>query len=200
MLVILDPGHNGKVPGKCSPDGKFREYRWAREITAILESKLDKLGISHVRTTVPSEDEGPEIGLTKRCSRANSYAKSHAEKSIFVSVHVNAAGADGKWHSAVGWSVFVSPKGSSNSKKLASYMTSAARTKNIKVRVPDPQHSYWPGNFTVLNKTSMPAVLVENMFQDNKNDVEFLTSTEGKEILADIMIKGICDYFDIEFK
>lgn len=79
-------------------------------------------------------------------------------------------------------------------------MTSVARTKNIKVRVPDSQHSYWPGNFTVLNKTSMPAVLVENMFQDNKSDVEFLTSAEGKEILANIMIKGICDYFGIEFK
>ena len=46
----------------------------------------------------------------------------------------------------------------------------------------------------------MPAVLVENMFQDNKSDVEFLTSAEGKEILANIMIKGICDYFGIEFK
>lgn len=199
MFVILDPGHNGKVPGKRSPDGSLLEYKWAREITAKLEKRLDELKIEHTRTTYSNEDEGPEIGLTKRCIRANAAIKGRLDKSIFVSIHVNAAGAQGKWMAARGWSVFVSPKASSNSKKLASYMATSAKVMGQKVRVPDPQHLYWPGNFTVLNKTSMPAVLVENLFQDNKEDVEYLLSEEGKNTLVEVIIKGICDYFGINY-
>lgn len=193
MFVILDPGHNGKVLGKCSPDGRLREYKWVRELTKIIEDKLDKLSIKHQRTTTPDEDEGSEIGLSKRCARANAIK---AENPIFVSIHVNAAGSDGKWHAANGWSVFVSPKGSSNSKRLATLMTGEARKKGIKVRVPMPGREYWDGNFTVLNNTKMPAILVENLFQDNEKDVEYLESQEGKEVLASIIIGGILSYYE----
>ena len=193
MFVILDPGHNGKVPGKCSPDRRFREYRWVRELTKIIEDKLDKLGIKHQRTTTPNEDEGPEVCLTKRCVRANAMG---GENPIFISIHVNAAGSDGKWHNAQGWSVFVSPKGSKNSKKLATLMTGEARKTGIKVRVPKLGQEWWEGNFTVLNKTRMPAVLVENLFQDNEKDVEYLESEEGKDVLSDIIIKGILAYYE----
>lgn len=193
MFVILDPGHNGKVLGKCSPDKRLREYKWVRELTEIIEEKLDKLGIKHQRTTTPNEDEGPEIGLTKRCIRANAIK---AENPVFVSIHVNAAGADGKWHDAHGWSVFVSPKGSNNSKRLATLMTGEAKKTGIMVRVPKPGQEYWDGNFTVLNKTRMPAVLVENLFQDNRDDVEYLESAEGKDVLSDIIIKGILEYYE----
>lgn len=198
MIVILDPGHNGEVPGKRSPDGRLREYRWARELTEILEEKLDELEIRHTRTTGPEEDEGPEVGLTNRCKRANAFSKKYPkEKSIFISIHVNAAGNEGKWMSARGWSVFVSPTCSGNSKRLASLLATEAGLEHIKVRKPDPEHSYWVANFTVLTKTSMPAVLVENLFQDNLEDVKYLLSDQGKDTLSEIIIKGICDYFGI---
>jgi N-acetylmuramoyl-L-alanine amidase len=38
---------------------------------------------------------------------------------VFISIHINAAGGDGKWHNATGWSGWVAKKSSSNSKKLA---------------------------------------------------------------------------------
>ena len=75
MLVILDPGHAAGVAGKRSPDGRLREYKWAREITGMLEKELDALQIQHVRSTPPSEDEDKEPGLTLRCQRANKAAK-----------------------------------------------------------------------------------------------------------------------------
>ena len=40
-------------------------------------------------------------------------------KAISISVHNNAAGADGKWHSAKGWQVYISLNASNNSKRLA---------------------------------------------------------------------------------
>ena len=42
----------------------------------------------------------------------------------------------------------------------------------------------------------MPAVLVENLFQDNEKDVEYLASEEGKDVLSDIIIKGILAYYE----
>jgi N-acetylmuramoyl-L-alanine amidase len=191
MKILIDPGHSAQTPGKRSPDGTLREYKWAREVAALLEKRLDELNISHERTTTSDEDN-TEISLNTRCKRANAIAKK--EKCILVSIHCNAAGADGNWHNAKGWSVFVSLNASGNSKKLASFMTSAAKASGVKVRVPSPGVDYWTQNLAICRDTSMPAVLVENMFQDNKEDVAYLLSDEGKNTLTEIMVKGICDY------
>lgn len=42
--------------------------------------------------------------------------------------------------------------------------------------------------------TKCPAVLTENLFQDNRADVDYLLSAEGKQALADLHVKGIADY------
>mgnify|MGYP003524248588 FL=1 len=42
--------------------------------------------------------------------------------------------------------------------------------------------------------TICPAVLTENLFQDNKEDVKFLLSNEGKEIIANIHVNAILEY------
>lgn len=200
MMVILDPGHNGKVAGKRSPDGRLREYRWAREVCRIIENQLDSLGIRHQRTTYIREDEGPEIGLLKRCIRANEIAKNNPkEKIIFLSIHVNADRGEG-WTNSNGWSVFVSPRASSESKKLASLTANHARQEGLRVRTQETGKLYWKANLTVLGKTSMPAILVENLFMTNKKEVEFLLSDNGKQTLANIMVKGICDYFEIIYE
>lgn len=191
MKIILDPGHSSKTPGKCSPDKRIMEYKWARELTALIETKLDALGISHQRTTTPKEDN-TEISLLKRCKRANEMAKK--EKCILVSIHCNASGNDGKWHDPNGWSVFVGLNASDRSKKLASLVASKAIASGIHVRRPDQSHLYWKQNLAICRDTSMPAILIENMFQDNLEDVEYLLSEEGKEILADIIVNGILDY------
>lgn len=54
-------------------------------------------------------------------------------------------------------------------------------------------------NFTVIYGAAMPAVLVENMFQDNISDVEFLTSPDGIEMLTDVMVKGSIDFLESEY-
>lgn len=110
---------------------------------------------------------------------------------MFISIHVNAAGSDGKWHKATGWQVHVSPKGSAQSKRLADCLSIAADNWGIRVKRPSPRVNYWPGNFQVLNQTSCKAVLVENMFMDNSDDVAFLKSDEGNELLQSVIIEGI---------
>ena len=40
----------------------------------------------------------------------------------------------------------------------------------------------------------MESILVENFFQDNREDVDFLLSEAGKQCVTDIMVEGIINY------
>ena len=192
VKVLIDNGHGQGSP-KGSPDGKHKAWKWARAMAKRLAIRLNHYGIpSHI--LVP---EDADISLKDRAARANAIAAK--EKCILVSIHCNASGADGKWHDAHGWSVFVSLNASGNSKALASMMSVCAEGTGIKVRKPDPQHGYWKQNLAICRNTSCPAVLVENMFQDNKEDVKYLLSEEGQVNLCEIMVEGICNYLGIQY-
>ena len=43
--ILIDNGHGSDTPGKRSPDGRFREYAFNRDITARVASKLTSLGL-----------------------------------------------------------------------------------------------------------------------------------------------------------
>lgn len=190
--IILDNGHGCNTPGKCSPDGKFREYLWAREMVMAISLRLKADGYN-VETLVP-EDE--DVSLTQRCRRANAICKAHgALNCLLVSVHCNAAGSDGKWHEAHGWSVFVSNNCSINSCDLAGFMCDEAE-KYFHVRKPLPYQRYWRQNLAMCRDTCCPAVLTENLFQDNKGDVELLNSPDGFNNLVNVHVKGIINYLD----
>jgi N-acetylmuramoyl-L-alanine amidase len=42
--------------------------------------------------------------------------------------------------------------------------------------------------------TKCPAVLVECLFMDNKEDCSYLLSNEGKETIANLLVNGIINY------
>ena len=194
MIVLLDNGHGVNTPGKCSPDGKLREYAYTREIVQMIHTSLKELGIkSYILTP-----EDTDIPLKERVSRANKLYKDNNKQAILISVHCNAAGADGKWHSAKGWSVFLSKNASNNSKKLADCLAQEAESKNLKVRYSIPGQSYWVQSLAICRDTACPAVLTENLFQDNKEDVAFLLSDEGKQQITNIHVNGIKKYLNIK--
>ena len=51
--------------------------------------------------------------------------------------------------------------------------------------------------FTVLANTTMPAVLVEYLFHNNKANVEKLKDTAFRDKLAKATAKGICGYLGV---
>ena len=44
MKILIDNGHGENTSGKRSPDGVFREYKYAREIAEIVERDLRTKG------------------------------------------------------------------------------------------------------------------------------------------------------------
>lgn len=187
MKILIDNGHGVETAGKRSPDGRLREYAYAREIAARLEQALKEHGIEAVRIT-PEENDVP---LAERCRRVNKYG---AKDVILVSIHCNAAGDGGQWMNARGWQAIVSQNASVNSKTLARFLIQAAKNGGLSVREYAHQVPYWTQNLAICRDTKCPAVLTENLFQDNKADVDYLLSEEGKQAIVAVHVQGIMDY------
>lgn len=49
-------------------------------------------------------------------------------------------------------------------------------------------------NFYILKNTLCAAVLTENLFQDNRSDVEFLLSAAGRRAIVSLHVEGIVNY------
>lgn len=190
MKVLIDNGHGENTPGKRSPDGRLREYAYTREIADMVVNGLRKLGIDARRIV----KENIDVSLSERCKRANAIYKESGKKAILISIHCNAAGSGADWLNAKGWSVFVSNNASANSKRLATCLGQAAEVQKVAIRKQTPKLLYWEQNLAMCRDTNCPAVLTENFFQDNKEDVDFLLSGEGKKAVAQIHIEGIAAY------
>ena len=191
MKILIDNGHGSDTPGKMSPDGKFREYRYTREIAATIVEELQMAGFDAERIVT----EDTDITLKERCRRVNEWCrKLGAQNVLLVSIHNNAAGSDGKWHDARGWSVHVSLNASARSKELARCLVAACERQGIKVRKYSASEPWWPQNLAMCRDTLCPAVLTENLFQDNQADVTFLFSQAGRNAIVQAHVDGIIKY------
>ncbi len=192
MKVLIDNGHGSNTPGKRSPDGRLREYAYTREIASRLEMELRKNGIDAERIV----KEEIDVPLAERCRRANEYKASEA---ILVSIHCNAAGNGSDWMSARGWEAWTSV-GKTKADRLATCLYEDAEhcLPGMKIRKDmtdgDPDKE---SGFYILKHTKCPAVLTENLFQDNRKDVEFLLSEEGKRAIISLHVWGIMKYLGL---
>lgn len=192
LLIIIDAGHGYNTAGKRSPDSRLMEWKWNRDFAYMLQSKLKEKGIS-AQMLVP---EDYDVSLSNRCLRANTAAKKYKAvgyDSLVISVHVNAAG-ENKWSKACGWSCYTYTKASQKSRKFASIIGKKAEEMGLTGDRWIPESFYHEANFYILKNTDSPAVLCENMFMTNKEDVDFLLSTQGMEKLAYLYINSILDY------
>ena len=191
MVILADPGHGIDTAGKRSPDGRLREYKYAREIAAEVVKRLKTMDYNAQQLVTEEND----ISLSTRCKRVNDICKHFGASNVLVvSIHCNAAGADGKWHDAMGWQACVSLNASAKSKQLASYLFDAAQNEGLKMRSPKPGQKWWAQNLAICRDTNCPAVLTENLFQDNLSDVEYLLSDKGREAIVNIHVNGIINY------
>ena len=202
ITIIIGTAHQKSILGKCSPDGKFREYKYSREVAKAVYDILQSMGY---RTIIDIEDD--DLGLSQsrelslRCNIVNELVKQY-KNCIYVSIHVNAAASNGKCHNGTGQEVYTS-KGKTESDELATCLYNAAKynAENKKMRTdysdgdPDKEaHLY------VLKHTNCPAVLTENFFQDNQKDVDYLTSYEGIHEIVRLNVEGILNYILIKDK
>src|SRR6478735_5117424 len=176
---ILDAGHGGvDGNGKYTTDPKigkqwtfedgFKIYEGVtnRLIADELYHRLIDLDIDFRLVYDPVFD----LSLTRRVQSANAI-QAKVKNGFYLSIHSNAGGGKG-------FEVFTSP-GQTSSDLAATALIQALRAAfpeyPIRKDLADGDEDK-EAKFYVLVNTFMPAILVENLFFDNRSEAEFLMS------------------------
>lgn len=194
FLWCLDNGHGKLTKGKRSPvfdDGRtqFFEYEFNRDIVKRMIEKLDLMGIAYFNV-VPKVNVGNS--LEERVTRANN-KQSHLTK-IYVSIHSNAAPAPSSrsWASPningiETWHYHGSSKGQKIAAVFQKHLLAQTGWKNRHLK------SKAQGQFYVLRKTRMTAVLTENGFYNNKKQAKELMKDSIRQKIADAHVAAILE-------
>jgi N-acetylmuramoyl-L-alanine amidase len=194
FLWCLDNGHGKLTAGKRSPvfdDGETQlfEYEFNRDVVQRIATLLTEKGVQFFEV-VPEVDNVGNF-LEERVNRANQLAS--VLPKLFVSIHSNAAPAPfGQWSapSISGietWHYHTSRNGKAMAKIFQQKLIKEMDWKNrgLKSR-PD-------GQFYVLRKTTMPAVLTENGFYNNKQQAAELMRPEIRQRIAEAHVAAIME-------
>lgn len=205
--LILDPAHGKDTAGKRSPDGLHREYLWSRSRIATIVNELLKINNLNFDLYYPFLYNENEVGLTNRVLKYNEISKAY-DNTFMLSIHNDAFGKGATWETPHGVSVWTS-KGEDNSDPYATSLFNflkvrypnqkfrSAYWRNEHEKIKDPD---WEANFTVLAgnrkvKPTYDAVLLEWLFQTNKEDVKSLMNKKHNEYFEDMMVLWITNTF-----
>ncbi|MBM7623466.1 N-acetylmuramoyl-L-alanine amidase [Sporohalobacter salinus] len=180
-VIIIDPGHGGIDTGthRNKIYEKDINLKIAKHLSNFLEKGNLKVILTRNDDSLYKNDRNKDIKYRARLAN-----KKNAD--LFISIHVNSFPGT----SSFGGQTFYNPN-SSQSKKLAKFI----QQKLINIQ-PENYRKIKPGNFYVLNKTDMTAVLVEVGFLSNKKDFDRLTSTNGRKKIAKALSEGIIAYLN----
>lgn len=191
FLWAIDCGHGGlrngyytTCPNKMHtfPDGlEIYEGVINRAIGKKVWLKLVELAIDFSLVYDEVEDDD----LETRVYRADNIFKKD-KRAVFLSIHSNAGGGSG-------FEIFTSP-GQTKSDKVANIFCETYQKhfpdytfrKDLADGDADKE-----ANFYVLRKTDCPALLVENLFFDNRREAEYLLSEPGQQKIADCLVQCI---------
>lgn len=210
MVILIDNGHGKNTLGKQSPilkgsgleissefveKDRFKEWKYTRVIANQIVDTLKGMGYD-TRLVTP-EDE--DASLAERIRRINTVCnKEGASNVLMISVHANAVGDSSKWMEGKGWEAYTT-RGETISDKLAEFLYKRADS-NIKGR--KIREDWTDGDrdkeadFYIIKHAKCAAVLTENFFYDNKDDLKYLTSEEGVHAVVRLHVEGIIDYIN----
>lgn len=198
--ILIDAGHGSNTPGKRSPllpnGGRLCEWVYTRTLAMRIANRAQEVGVKVVHIVTEERD----IPLTERYKRANQYIKKHpAEQCVLFSIHGNAAGNGETWCSARGFEAWTTV-GRNNSDRLAELVCNevAALLPAVRIRTDKTDGDQdKEKNWTVIAGANCPAVLTENLFYDNREDVALMQDKETQEALAMAHVNAVQKYFGI---
>lgn len=183
MLTAIDDGHGKNTPGKRTPHipgiGVIQENVFNKAVARYLDLELQRCGIPTL-LVAPTDADTP---LKQRTDLANT-----RKAAIYVSIHYNAGGGEGIETYYV--------KGSAKGKRLAELVH-----RNVIQGTKQKDRGVKVGNWWVLRKTDMPAILVEYGFMDDPKLIEArrMINVAYQKECARETAKGICAYFGVRY-
>lgn len=194
--VAIDAGHSSYTTGKQTPSG-YKEHWFNVAVSNYIDLKLKELGFLTFKTgwddTNSKDDKEVSLGERQRQIK-------NAKCDISISVHANAHGDGKTYTTAQGVETFVHNDSScvGDSVKLANsihkYLINGTKQTNRKVK---------SSGLAMCNCKNMgvkAAVLIEYGFMTNKYEESLIKSDSFCLECAEETVKGICEYFGVDFK
>lgn len=209
MKLLIDNGHGALdiTKGKFSPSvsglglsdptivkDRFREGEFNRLVARALVAELKASGYD-AELLVP---EDADISLGERCRRVNAWCNRLGKDNVIVvSIHANALGHGDEWFDANYWTVWTSV-GQTKSDEIATCLWNACKETMPDRKFGTQMHKDgdvdYESQFYILVHTLCPAVLTENFFYTNKENLQFIASEEGRNKIVKGHTKGIINY------
>jgi N-acetylmuramoyl-L-alanine amidase len=207
FIPIIDAGHGGMKDGQYTTDPKTgKKYKFSdgveifegdinRKIGRILIDLLQEAGIPYHNLTVGTLED---TSLKERVTKANEIYAAN-KNCYFLSIHSNCSSTalTGDGGTATGFEVWTSV-GQTKSDELASITAKwykhdfpGFKFRQDMTDGDDDQEK----NYYVLKNTHCPAFLVENLFYDNKQDAQFLLSTQGQTRVARCLFNTVKEIY-----
>jgi len=176
LTVVIDAGHGDQDPGALSITGKHE-----KDFTLSTAKKVQQLLSQDKRINVlMTRSDDTFIPLDDRVSFAN-----NQQADLFLSIHGNSAKATISGTETY----YYRPESLDFAKVVHKYVTAAAGFPDRKVRVAD---------YRVINKTTMPAVLVEVGYLSNANDEAAMYKDDFQNQVAASLVAAIKEYLNLK--
>ena len=184
-VIVIDPGHGGMDGGAVAADGTLEKdlnLAIAKDVAQILKYNGFRVILTREDDRMLGDGEAGKLkraDLTERLKIAES-----GEGNVFVSIHMN------KYPDSrpKGRQVYYS-KNNSDSQPLAEYIQStvtATLQRDNKRAVKSAGSEIY-----ILNKATVPAVLIECGFISNNEELALLKSEEYQRQLASVIAAAI---------
>lgn len=184
MKIFIDAGHNDNMVDTGATGNSLREQDINFAISYLLAQKLKSIEVD-VKLSRDKKETiiGTDLNssLSTRAKMANDWGAD-----LFISIHCNSftnANANGTETYTYG----TKSKAYELSKKLCDAISTKIGTYNRGAKI---------ANYTVLTKTSMPAILIETAFISNSTDAMKLKNNQEEIALA--IFDTICEHYGIE--
>jgi len=183
-IIIIDPGHGGKDPGTVS--GKIYESNINLEISKFLEIELIKNGATVILTRDGDYDLSSPNAKWRKKSDFDNRIKliNNSEANMYISIHLNYL-MDSSYR---GPQVFYD---NDTNKNIASVIQEEL---NLNLDN-DREIKKIPSRTYMYDKLNIPGVLIECGFISNQKEKELLVSSSYQQKLANIITKGIINYY-----
>ena len=171
---IIAVGHTASGNVGCGVIDKLDESNCTREIGALVAEYLQQIGYGVNLLRIDKSNSYNCEDCYERANQANEIAKTKDIK-LYVEIHINAGGGSGPEVLVFG----KSEAANQYAAKVCNELSSALNLPNrgMKIR-----------NLIVLNKTVMPAILVECLFADSADADKY-----DPEIIARAIVNGLVE-------
>lgn len=182
MRIAIDPGHGGRDPGAVANGLREKDINLHVGLGVAYRLETEYEDVEVLRLRIGDET----VSLRERTDKANVWGAD-----FYFSIHSNAGGG-------AGFESFRHP-------------SAGERTKEIQYTIHDelmkfyhqfgrPDRGKKTANFHVLRETKMSAVLIENLFVDNKEEADLLRKVAFRNELTDAIVEAVAKALNLKRK